>query len=113
MSATATTPFRATGSAFSATRYVSVPSPCPLAAEVITIHDACDVAFHAHSRATPIAMVPTPPAGVKDDVEEVAFTWQRVVVVGLAGLVTLVDVELPHATTHRSCDTTTAIRPHL
>ncbi len=53
-------------------------------------------AVQEHSRATPIASVPTPPAGSKDDDELVTDGWQRVPV-GAAGLETLVAAELPQA----------------
>lgn len=72
---------------------MTVPSPCPSLAEVIDTHDEGDEALHAHSRATPIEMVPVPPEGPKDEVEFVTVAWHRV----FDGLVTLVFVELPHA----------------
>jgi hypothetical protein len=64
---------------------------------VIAIQGAFDVAFHAHSRATTIEMVPVPPDGVNDAGVLVAVAWQRVV----EGLVRLVAVELPQAVARR------------
>jgi len=60
------TPERLTGSAFAATRYVTFPSPWPLAEVVSDIHDACDDALHVQSRSTMIETVPTPPAESKE-----------------------------------------------
>jgi hypothetical protein len=86
-------PCRATGSPLASTRYVTLPSPCPWAAEVIAIHGTCDAAVQAHSRATPIVRVPEPPLALKEEGVPVTEAWQRAV----DGLVTLVDAELPHA----------------
>ena len=92
-SATAIAPRRTLGSAFAATRYDTVPSPCPLAPSVIVIHAALAVAVHAHSRDTLTASVPAPPAAAKLDGEELSVAWHREAV----GPVTLVTAELPHA----------------
>ena len=53
-------------------------------------------AVHEHSRATPIASVPAPPADSKADDELVTDGWQRALV-GAAGFETLVAAELPQA----------------
>lgn len=65
-SATVTDAWRASGSAFSATLYATVPSPCPSAVDVKVIHDAETEARHEHSRAIPIDKVPDPPAAGND-----------------------------------------------
>jgi hypothetical protein len=72
---------------------VTVASPCPSAADVITIHAACDAALHAHSLATTTERLPEPPAAANDAGAPVTVAWQRLV----DGLVTLVEVELPQA----------------
>jgi hypothetical protein len=61
-SATVTSPCRVTGSGFSSTRYETLPSPCPCAAEVSEIHADVDAAVHAQSRDTVTARDPVPPA---------------------------------------------------
>ena len=63
-----------------------------------TIHEACDVALHAQSRATTTERVPVPPDAVNDAGAPVTVAWHRVA----DGLVTLVEVELPHATAART-----------
>lgn len=98
-SATLTAPCLVTGSAFSATRNVTLPSPCPSVAEVKTIQPACEVARQVHSRSTVIDSVPTPPLAVKFEVEEPTVAEQRAVV--LEGAVTFVEAELPHAIAER------------
>ena len=55
-------------------------------------------ASHEHSRATPIASVPVPPAASKVGDEVVTDGWQRVLL-GAVALDTLVAAELPQAVT--------------
>src|SRR3954468_13990746 len=86
-------PRRTVGSTFAATRYDTVPSPCPLAPPVIAIQPASVVAVHAHSREMVTARVPAPPAEPKLDDGLVSVAWHRAAV----GPVTLVTAELPHA----------------
>lgn len=92
-------PCLVTGSVFSATRYVTLPSPCPSAAEVMTIHPAWEAARQVHSRSMAIESVPTPPLAPKSLVEDPTVAEQRAVVVD--GAVTLVEAELPHAIAER------------
>lgn len=92
-SATVTAPCLATGSAFSATRNPTLPSPCPSAVEVTAIHFACDAARQEHSRATATETVPVPPVAPNVDTDELTLGSQRDD--ASDGLVTLVDVELP------------------
>jgi hypothetical protein len=62
-------PRRVAGSAFSATRYDTVPSPCPSRDDVNAIQlDEVD-AFQEHSRETVIVTLPVPPEALNDDVE--------------------------------------------
>lgn len=88
-SATASEACRATGSAFSATRYATVPSPWPSTAEVKVIQLTGVEARHEHSRATLTPSVPVPPAGPNDPVELEIVASHRLD----AGAVTLVEVE--------------------
>src|SRR3954470_6287431 len=90
------TPERLTGSAFAATRYVTFPSPWPLADVVSDIHDACDDALHVQSRSTMTETVPTPPAESKEAGDEDAAVSQRPDAAG-DGAATLVVAELPQA----------------
>jgi hypothetical protein len=92
-SATAIDPRRVAGSAFSAMRYVTVPSPCPSADEVSAIQPDEVEAFQEHSRAMAIVTVPVPPEAANELDELATVPWQRVSV----GLVRLVCVELPQA----------------
>jgi len=55
-----------------ATRNETVPSPCPVAADVSWIQDAWLVAVHVHSRVIAIVSVPVPPSAPKLD-EELAI----------------------------------------
>jgi len=64
--------------------------------EVNEIHPALLATVHEHSRATPIARVPVPPAGANEEVEGETVGSQRLLV-GLVGVDTLVEAELPHA----------------
>jgi len=80
---------------------VTVASPWPSAADVIAIHGACVAAFHVHSRATTIEMLPAPPDGPNDEGVPLTVAWHREV----EGLVTLVEVELPHAALSRAENT--------
>jgi hypothetical protein len=84
---------RAIGSAFSDTRYVTLPSPWPSTPAVIATHGDWLLAVHPHSRATAIFTSPVPPPGPKLGDEFVIEGWQRVAV----GPVTFVVAELPHA----------------
>jgi hypothetical protein len=72
---------------------VTLPSPCPLFAEVSAIQPVCAVAVHPHSRAALIETVPSPPETPKLEGELVAVIWQWVGV----GPVVLVTPLLPHA----------------
>ena len=58
-------PLRTVGSAFAATWYDRVPFPCPLLAEVIVIQAAWLAAVQEHSRATVMAIEPSPPGTPK------------------------------------------------
>ena len=69
------------------------PSPCPLVADVKVIHETGDETLQAQSRETLTPIVEEPPPGGNVVVGLVTVAWQRVV----AGAVTLVDAELPHA----------------
>jgi hypothetical protein len=71
---------------------------------VITSHDALLEALHSHSRDTPTVAVPLPPEAGKEATDEVIEGWQRTVV----GEVTLVVVELPHASKTASGATNTS-----
>jgi hypothetical protein len=72
-SPTAMTPSRATGSEFMDTRNPTVPSPWPLALDVIAIHDDCDAAFHVQSRSTVMERFPTPPPAANFGADEATF----------------------------------------
>jgi len=74
-------------------RKLTLPSPCPSTGEVNTIQLAGEVARHPHSRATPIATVPVPPAELnwEDGAETAASHREDVGVVTLV----LVEAELP------------------
>lgn len=79
-----------------ATRYATVPSPCPCAADVNEIQGACDTAVQLHSRLVPTVSVPDPPAGPNEEgvpVTEVS----HLVPDGLVTLLMVVLAELPHA----------------
>jgi hypothetical protein len=93
-SATDTFAWRGTGSAFSATRKPTDPSPCPSAADVNEIQLTGLVARQAHSRATFTLSVPLPPAAPNAPGDGDTDASQRVDV----GEVTFVEVvaELPH-----------------
>ena len=54
-------PRRAAWSTFAATRYETVPSPCPLLADVRAIHSLADEAAHVQSREVDTVNVPAPP----------------------------------------------------
>ena len=91
------------GSAFAATRYEIVASPCPSFAEVKVTQVTGDVALQEHSRATAMASVPLPPAdpNAPDELETVASHR------ACAGAVrfVVVEAELPHAV-----DTSVSVR---
>src|SRR4051812_15456759 len=95
------TPERLTGSAFAATRYVTFPSPWPLAEVVSDIHDAWDDALHVQSRSTMIETVPIPPAESKEAGDVDAAVSHRPEAAG-EGAATLVVAELPQATVKES-----------
>src|SRR4051794_27077812 len=101
-------PRRATGSAFAATRYESEPSPWPSAVEISSIQGACDDAVHAHSRAALTVIAPTPPDALNDNGFPVTVVSH---LPDELGLVTFVDVELPHAATRRSANPAINARP--
>jgi hypothetical protein len=103
LSPTPMMPERLTGSVFVATRYVTFPSPCPLADVVSDIHDACDDALHVQSRSTTMETVPTPPAESKDDGDVDAAVSHRPEAVG-DGAATLVVAELPQAAVSKRSD---------
>src|SRR3954469_3820673 len=68
-----------------------VPSPCPVAPEVMLIHAASVEALHEHSRATLTDTVPVPPPAAKLGEPLVTVAWQRDAV----GPATFVTGELP------------------
>jgi hypothetical protein len=72
-SPTAIVPLRVTGSPFADTRNPTVPSPWPLAFEVIAIQDDCDAAFHVQSRSTVTDTLPTPPLAANFGADEATF----------------------------------------
>ena len=67
---------------------------------MISIQAAWLLADHAHSRSTLTVTCPVPPAGVKLEDGPAIESWQRAGV----GPVTLVVVELPHATENAAAD---------
>lgn len=67
-------PRRATGSALGATRNDTVPSPCPVASEVIEIHDALEFADHVQSLVVATATLPFAPAYGAECMAVVAVT---------------------------------------
>jgi hypothetical protein len=72
-SPTAIAPLRVTGSLFADTRNPTVPSPWPLAFDVIAIQDDCDAAFHVQSRSTVTDTLPTPPPAANFGADEDTF----------------------------------------
>ena len=64
-----------------------------------TIQAACDEAAQAHSRAALTVIAPTPPDGPNNSGVPDTVVWHRSVELGL---VTLVEVELPHAARKRA-----------
>ena len=73
---------REAGVVFAATRYAIEPSPCPLVADVITIHCAVFDAAHAQSRVALTVSVPAAPAAGTVSKELVTVTPQRAAVDG-------------------------------
>ena len=69
-SLTVITPSRLTGSAFAETRNPTVPSPCPLVADVIEIQDDWLDAFQVQSRSTLTDTVPLPPVAPNRGAED-------------------------------------------
>ncbi len=80
---------RGVGSAFAATRYATLPLPCPAASDVSVIHEAPLDAVHVQSRVVSIVMVPVAPSAGTDASELVADTWH----LGALGPVTAIDDE--------------------
>jgi hypothetical protein len=86
-SLTPTIALRGAGSAFAATRYVTLPLPCPAACDVIATHDAPLVAVQVQSRVVSTAIVPVAPSAGTDGSELAADTWHF----GVLGAVTAID----------------------
>lgn len=86
-----------------------MPSPCPLAADVIEIHWDREVALQVQSRSTVTVTAPAPPLDANFWAAEDTFAWHREGAV-LEGAATLVDVELPQPIDVTSRPVSTAVR---
>lgn len=101
-------PRREAGAALTATVKLTDPSPCPVVADIKVIQLASERAFQVHSRLTPNATCPCPPAAPMLAVASRKLTAHRVAV----GPVTLVSEDDPQATAAEDAAASTRARTH-